>query len=885
MTTGGPRWLQAWIAWLAALVPARHRTRWREEWTSELWYGFASGATDTPSRRQLSVAIGAAIDALTVRRQARTEPRTSRYGDGMLTNLFHALRYSVRGLRRAPGFSAVVVATLALGIGANTAVFNVLYGTLIKPLKYDEPDRLVRLFTTYWSGSFSGGYLPAPDFVAYRKEVAAFENLAALYDYRETGFNLTREGTATRVRALRISADYFAVYRVAPILGRVFQREEETSDHHLVILSHRLWEEQTGGDPAAIGRSLELDGEPYEIVGVMPEGFYDLIGGDVDLWVPQNLVLTASNSPGNHFLTAIGRLRPTVTLAQARGEVEQVAAGIRERYPEAAQGREGLLVPLADDVAGNAPRLLYLLLGASVLVLLIASVNVANLYLTRTAGRSRELAVRSALGSGRRRIVGQLLTDSFVLALAGGIVGTAIAYFGSRTMLAMAGASLARSHEIGFDGAVLAFTFSVTLITGLGFGLFPAWQMSRPNLEDSLRDAARGASGTRGHQRFRDLLVVTQIALALTLLIGAGLLIKSFARLRNVDLAIRTQGVMTFEFNPPSADYDDAARITLYQDFHDRVRQLPGVTGAGAISRLPVTGRYHTWGFSQPGNPDRGWIPTDMRVVDGDYFSAMAIPVIRGRVFAETDRADTEGVIVLDQQAVQLGFGEEDPIGQTVSVGGQNWRVVGIVADVPYDAEGNVSSKAYVSHPQFAADRNWSLMQVVAYEGGGVGLLEGIRRELHAIDPALVIHHVQPMASIVGERLNGQRLAMTLLSTFAGIAVVLAAVGVYGVLSYGVQLRTREIGIRIALGATARSVRTLVTGRGMILALIGTGGGLIMALGLSRFLESLLFNISVRDPLTFGLVPVGILVVAVISAFLPAARATRVDPLDAIRAE
>ena len=884
MTHRPPTWLSRWVAVLSNLVPGERRARWREEWTSELWYGFTS-PTRSGYRRSLSLALGSCIDAVTVRRHHHS-PATRRHGDGIVPRIVYLFRHSVRSLRRAPGFTAVVVLTLALGIGANTAVFNVLYGTLLKPLRYQEPDRLVRLYITYGPDSFNGGYLPGADFRDYRDRVEAFQHLTALYDYRETGFNLTGDGAARRVRALRIAADYFSVYRVAPILGRVFTREEETADHRLVILSHHLWQEHSGGRADVLGTTLELNGVLYEVVGVMPEGFYDLVGGDVDLWIPLDLRPDITrNNRGNHYLTAIGRLRPDVTLAQARGEVDRVAQAIREQFPDAAQERRAILVPLAEDVAGNAPTLLFLLMGASGLVLLIACVNVANLYLTRTAGRARELAVRAALGSGRGRLARQIVAESIVLAGLGGLLGSVIAYAGTRAMLSLGGTGLARAHEIALDGPVLIFTFGVTLLTGLGFGLFPAWRMSRPDLETALRESARGTSDSRGQRRFRDALVVAQIALALTLLVGAGLLIKSFAQLRNVDLGVRTERTLTFEFNPADAAYDAAGRIALYRTFHDRVRSLPGVTGTAAVSRLPFTGRYHIWGYRQPANPDAGWISTDVRVIEGEYFDLLGVPLLRGRTFEEVDRLGTPPVIVLNQRAAALGFGDTDPLGQTIVLGGREWTVVGIVGDVPHDVEGSTSPKAYVSHRQYGDNRNWALVQLVTYEGDGTGLLPDLRGALRVLDPTLVIHGERSLASLLVDGRAQRRLAMTLLSVFAGIAVVLAAIGVYGVLSYGVQLRTREIGIRIALGATAGSVRSLVTSRGLLLAVTGTVIGLGMAMGLMRFLDSLLFNISVRDPLTFGLVPAGILLVAGVSAFIPAMRATRVDPLDAIRAE
>jgi putative ABC transport system permease protein len=787
-------------------------------------------------------------------------------------------------LARQPAYTAVVAGTLALGIGATTAVFSVLNSVILNPLPYPAPDRLVRMYSAWEDAPDARQYMPVPDFLDIREGVGAFEDVAALYTYRETGLDLDVSGRPTRVRALRISADYFDVYGATPLLGRTFDRSEENSQNALVILSHHLWKGLTDSDPEIVGNTIVMNGVAYVVVGVMRPTFRDVVAGEVDVWIPEEL--QREYTRGNHFLTLIGRLAPGVTTGQARAELDVFSQDLAARF-ESHEDQFIQLFPLHEDVVGGTSAAIYVLMGAAGLVLLIACVNVANLFLARSVARQKDLAIRAALGSGRGRLAGQLLTESVTLAVVGGIVGLVVAFAGVKLLLAMSPQSLARSEELSFDPVLLTFAGAVTMITGVLFGLAPAFQATRLDLTGALRDATGGNTGGRGAGRLRGALVTSQVALALMLLIGAGLLIKSFATLQQVDLGFESQNVATFEVHLPSTRYGEPEqRVRFHQELGRRLRALPGVRTAGAISKLPATGFYHSWGYrftNADGEPDGQQM--QVRVVEGDFFAAMGITLLSGRTFSDDDRRERPMVAVINQRAATRAWGNQDPLGRSFRTGGREWTVVGVVEDVAHDYRGGTTPKAYLPHAQFGDDRIWALTQVVATNRGGQGLFELARRELATIDPNLVLHQPRTMENVMAREVARERFSLTLMMAFAGIAVTLAAIGIYGVLSYSVSQRTKEIGIRIALGAPASQVRRIVVGQGMLMATIGIGLGLVGALALSRWLDSMMFGTNVRDPVIFSSVALSLAIVAGVAGYLPARRATRTDPMETLRRE
>lgn len=792
-------------------------------------------------------------------------------------------RYAVRSLRKQPGFALVVVVTLALGLGANTAVFSVYNAVLLEALPYPAPDRLVRLYHADAQNPADQNYLAGPEFVDYREKTTRLAVLAAEYTYSPTGGDVTDGGAPERVPVLPVSADYFDALGIQPMLGRGFRRSEERAGAHVVVVSRGLWERHLGGDPDAVGGTLTLDGQRLTVVGVMPAGVEDPLQGRIDVWTPLDLTTPARNTWGNHYLSAIGRLRPGVTLAQARQELDAIS---RRRQGDLSLNR-GNLVPLQKDLVGTAGSMLGMLMGSVGLLFIIACVNVASLFLARGASREHELAVRVALGSPRGRLLRQLFAESLVLGLAGGVVGLLLGRVVLRLFLAAAPARLTATGAPTLDGRLFLYGFGLAVLASLLFGTAPALRFSRPGVAAVLREGTRGGEGRR-QSRVRGALVVVEVSLALVLLVGAGVLIRSFQRLQHVDLGIQPRDVLTFQINLPESRYSDpAARVRFYDDLHARLRALPGVRAVAAVSHLPVGGDYHNWGTrlaDAPNQPD-SWIPADQRVVQGDYFAALGIPLVRGRVFGPQDAFGTPERYVVNQELVRRLFPDSDPIGKWLRIDDGPHEIIGVVGDVPITGRGQVMPMVYHSHRQFAGDRNWALTQLVAYTGDPGGLVAAARRQLAAIDPLLVLHDVHPLEELIGRGVAQERFAMLLLSGFSAVALLLAAVGLYGLLAYVVSRRRREIGIRMALGARGRDVLRLVVGQGMALAVAGVSLGIVGALLLTRWLASLVFQISVRDPLVFMAAPATLVLVALLSCYLPARGASRVDPAETFRRE
>lgn len=808
-------------------------------------------------------------------------------GTSPMQHFLSDARLTMRLLRQQPAFAAVAILTLAVGIGANTAVFSVLNSVVLSPLPYDEPQQLVRLYTAPANASERREYLTGLDILDVRDQVQAFSSLGIHYTYRERGADLTTaSGESQRIRVMPVSFDYFATLRATPLHGRTFTRDEERAATRRAILSHSLWRAVTGGNPGVIGRSIELDGERYEVIGVMRPTFRDATAADVAVWIPANLGRAEPNDRDNHYLSAIARLRRGVSIAQAQAQVDALMQRLAAEYPDTNRDRVLRVIPLREDVVGDSAATVYVLMGAAGLVLLIACLNVANLFVARAIAQSRATAVRTALGAARGRLISHRLTESLIVAALGGAAGTLVAWWGVHMLLAVSPDSLPRAESVSFDPRLLAFAILVTAATGLLFGAWPALRASRVDPRDALSEGARGTTGGRASRRARGLLVASQISISLVLLIGAGVLVRSFVARQRVDLGFDPAGVATFEIHLPESRYAAPdARVRFHERFMGRLRALPGVEAVGATSWLPANGRYHVWGYG-PLDPTREqeWIPTQVRVIGGDLLEAMRIPLVRGRGFIASDGLDTSAVALISRSLAQRVYANRDPVGQRFRLSGEEFTVIGVAGDVAQDAQGTAFDMVYLTHDEYASDRNWALTYVVRAGGQPKQVVAAARLALAEIDRGLVLYRPRAMEEILAVHRARARFAMLLMGTFAVIALSLAAVGVYGVLSYAVTQRAHEIGVRMALGALPARIRSMVILQGLAIAGTGMVVGLAGALALSRVLETLAFGVSPRDPLVFVTVSLTLIVVVLLAAWIPARRATRLDPLESLRA-
>jgi predicted permease len=794
------------------------------------------------------------------------------------------IAYAVRSLWAAKKFSTIVVITLALGLGANTAVFSVLNAVVLQPLPYEEPDRLVRVYQSFGD---TDNYMPGPAFRAFRDGSTTMD-LAPVYTYSTEGADLTDRAQPERVTVMQVGGDYFRIYGVRPILGQPFVRVDERANANLVVISERIWREYLDGRSDAIGQMLSMNGVRQQVVAILPDTFEDPLVPGVELWTPLDLQTPSRNEWGNYYLSVVGRLRPGATLEQAQAELNTIVSQIDSNYGRNRNNvrRWARVTPLQVDTVGTARSLLWMLLGAVGVLLTIACVNVAGLVLARGASRAQELAVRAALGCSRWRLARQLVIESVLLSLAGGVVGFVSARLVTRLLLSAAPESVARVAEASTGSSVVfAFGFIVALLAGLAFGLVPALQHARPNLEGVLRDSGRSSSGGPPHTRFRQALVVSQIALALVLLTGAGLLLRSFQKLSNVNLGLQPANVLTFQVNLPSGRYaEPASRAAFHLAFQDRLAAIPGVRAAGAVSRLPVTGTYHTWGAGRADKPQDPTVPADQRVVEGHFFEALGIRVLSGRTFTRQD-GDAPRQVVINERLARTLYGTEDPIGRRLRVSGGEAEIIGVIADVAVGARAATPSTVYHLHRQFAANRNWGLTQVVSSDRPAAQLLDDVRRELRALDPALVLYQPRMLADVIGKGIAQERFALLMIAAYAGLALTIAAVGLYGVLSYSVSRRQREMGIRLALGAPIGSVRALVVREGGLLAIVGVIVGLGGAFAATRALGTLLYGITTKDPLTFAIAAVILVTTALLASWIPARAATRVDPVTVLRGD
>jgi putative ABC transport system permease protein len=809
-------------------------------------------------------------------------------------------KFAIRQLLKNPAFTAVAVLTLAIGVGANTAIFSVVNGVLLRPLPYPEPERLVRLSEA--GRDWTGGPVSYPNFADWKAQQTSFQHIGL---YRDASYNLTGSGEPLRVMAGEVAADVFSALRVQPILGRVFTADEDKpGGPRVAVLSYALWQSRFGGDPRIIGKTISLNDRVYTVPGVMPPGFD--FPENASLWTPVELGFNDSlrqargERPGHK---AIGRLKPNVTLEQARAELSGVATRIVQQFPGSNKNRTVGMEPLLDSQVGKMRRGLWILLGAVALVLLIACANVANLLLARAAARQKEIAVRAALGAGRWRIVRQLLTESLLLATTGAVAGLVLAYWSLRVIVALGQNSLPRIHEIRLDGVVLLFSGAVALVTGILFGLAPAMQASRPSLHDTLKDTSR--STTSGRARLRHGLIVAEVGVTLVLLTGAGLLLKSFHNLLRVNPGFAHEQVLTFQISLPSQRYSTTeVRSAFYENLLGRIRALPGVQTASVTSRIPFAQNNWQTSFRIEGRPEPlpgEWPSMEAHTVGPDYFRTMSIPVLRGRAFSEQDNRDhlrgtdreqsanaAINVIVVDEEFARRHFPNEDPLGKQVRLpwGPTNpvLTIIGVVKRVREDrlSEWNGQVQGYFS---FLQRPGAGMTVVVKAALPPERLIATVRQQALALDSELPLYEVRTMSALRAENIAPERLNLALLGTFAAIALVLAVIGLYGVLTYAVAQRRREIGVRIALGAQRSDVISLFVGQGMKLVMIGAALGVFGAFATTRILAKLLFEVKPADPLTFAGVSTVLAAVALLASWLPARRASRIDPMEALRYE
>lgn len=805
-----------------------------------------------------------------------------------MQTLWQDARYGLRMLLKQPGFTALAVLMLALGIGATTAIFSVVNAVLLHPLPYPQADRLVALSLNDSDGELGNtGYAT---FVDWQARARSFEQLALI---RPWGGTLTGQGEPENIQGMRVTPDYFKLLGVAPALGRDFRAEENRPDTRFVIvLSHALWQRQFKSDPQVIGKPLVLSGQTFTVIGVMPPDFEDLLATNfyrkAEAWAVLGYdVSQAWACRTCQHLKAFGRLKAGVSLTQAQTEMNSLAAVLKQEHPKDYPADTAVVFGLQEQLIKSIRPALYLLLIAVAVVLLIACANVANLLLARAADRAREMAVRAALGAGRFRIMRQLLVESVLLAGIGTVVGLLLAVWGVELLMALKPATILKSEVVTVDGRVLGFAAALALLTGLLFGLAPAWHAAKTDLQLTLKAGERGLNAG---SRVRSLLVVAEIALALVLLIGAGLLSKSFVRLLNVTPGFEASNLVTMIVPAAGTRYEqeDAVR-QFYRAVLARVSKLPGVEAAGIVSNLPLSGNGDRSGFhiEEKPLPNPADAPSIERFgVNPDYLRTMRIGLLRGRGFTEQDDENAPLVVMISQTAAQRFWPNEDPLGKRVRLGGPDGRlrtIVGVVPDVLHHGlDDKPDIQAYVPHAQWSG----TFMQLaVRTSADPTSLVNAIRNEVHAVDQDIPVYQVATMEELMATTTAQRRFTLLLAGIFAVLSLVLAGLGIYSVIAYAVTQRTHEIGLRMALGAQGRDVLRLIIGQGMRLALVGLVIGLSASFGVTRLMESLLFGVHPTDPLTFGLVTLLLLTVTLLACWVPARRATKLDPLHALRYE
>ena len=803
--------------------------------------------------------------------------------------LMQDIRYGFRMLVKKPGFTVVAVLALALGVGANTAIFSVVNAVLLRPLPYAEPDRLVIMWERGATQDTSVAY---PNYLDWRAQNQAFEQITA---FRRSSFNLVGAGEPERLAGRMVTANFFQTLGVRLLKGRDFSPEEDrVGGTKTVILSHGFWQRRFGGDESIIGQQLNLNNQSYTVTGIAPAGFR--YGSETDIYVligqgEEDFYRERGNHPG---IYVIGRLKPGVTLEQGRADMDTIMARLGQQYPETNTDRRIHMESLYDNTVEDVRPALLILLGAVGFVLLIACANVANLLLARSAVRQKEIAIRTALGAGRMRIIRQLLTESVLLSLLGGGAGLLLALWGTDALKSIVPGNIPRLDESGIDLRVLSFTMLVSFLTGIIFGLAPALQASRLDLNESLKEGERGSTGSR--HRLRGALVIGEIAVALVLLIGAGLMLKSLWRLQSVDTGFDTKNLLTMQLSYTARPGEGSKAISFFKGLEERLKGLPGVEAVAVSNGVPFLGAGED-SFWVEGRPRLK--PTDEMMaviynITPGYFRTMGINLKKGRYLTEQDRADSQPVVVIDESLAQKYFPNEDPLGKRLTNGPDlpSYEIVGIVEHVKHyglDGETPVDPQFYFALEQFPEKYLPNIVGrmalLVRTQADPLSLIGAVRQQVLAVDSNQPVFNARTMEQVINESIAPRRFAMLLLTIFAGVALLLAAVGIYGVMSYSVTQRTHEVGVRIALGATVPDILKLIVGQGMILVVAGVGIGLLAALGLTRLMSSLLYGVSTTDPVTFVALSLLLSGVAFIACYIPARRATKVDPMVALRYE
>jgi putative ABC transport system permease protein len=871
------------IRFIGVIVPRRFRARFQQEWEAELEYReeLLARWDRLDWRNKLELlwrSLGAFWDALWLQRQ--------RWEDEMIQDL----RFGLRMLLKHPGFTLIAALTLALGIGANTAIFSVVNAVLLRPLPFAEPERLMWL----WDTTPQNSAMPAslPDFLDWKEQSRSFEHLAAF----QSGPMFLDTGDGARETLVgQVTPEMFALLRVSPTPGRSFTAEETLPGRSRVaVLSRALWQNRFGSDPNVIGRTVELSGAAYTVIGVMPTDFsFPNQPNQVDLWRPLPIDPDRLDR-GPHYLRVVGRLRPGVTDAAAQAEMSAIAARLAQQYPEKIAGHGVRLEPLRDVIVGDIGPALFILLGAVGFVLLIACANVASLLLARVAVRGPEIAVRTALGASRLRIMRQLLTESVMLSVCGGGAGLLIAFWSVNWLVSLGTGMIPREREIAVDPRMAGFTLLISVATGVLFGIAPALEVSGAVHADALKGGGRASAGAH-RNRFRSALVISEVALSFVLLIGAGLMIRSFAKLNQVDPGFNSERTLTMGVTLLRSKYPEDERVaSFYSQLLERAAATPGVESVGAISGLPLSGSSVNLPFTIEGRPPvaRQAQPiTEYRIVTPRYFESIGIPLLAGRDVTETDTKQTPNVVVINEAFARRHFAGENPLGQHIRLQVQErdpLLIVGVAGNVRhFGLEEQPFPEVYVPFLQHPLSKTYQRsMTIVARSKTEPGAVTGsLRAALTSLDKSLPVYALKPMSEYLRDSLARRRFNLILMSVFGGVAMALAAVGIYGVISYGVTQRTHEIGIRLALGAQPRQLVNLVVRQGMALAFGGVALGLLAALSLTRLMKTLLFEVSPTDPLTFIAIALLLTFVALLAALVPARRATKVDPITALRCE
>jgi len=811
-----------------------------------------------------------------------------------MNTLFKDIRYGVRSLLKHPGFTALVVITLAVGIGASSAIFSIVNTVLLRPLPYAQAERIVAIQEL--NREDKRVQVTPADFLDWRAQNTVFEQLAAILTRPA---NLALADQAERIDLAMTSANFFSVFGAQPERGRFFVPADEQAGHApIVVVSHELWQRRYGGDASLVGKPITLDGVSYTVVGIAPAGFQ--YPDKSDVWIPPfrlaptlNERMDPTQVRGFGMLAAVALLKPGVTLTRAKSEMETITARLRQQYPDTNNRRFSRVVSLHTHLVGETGPMLLMLFGAVTFVLLIACANVANLLLASAATRQKEMAIRTALGASRLRVMRQLLTESMMLALTGGVLGLLLALWGVALITKLLPQDFPRLDEINPDWRVLAFTLAASVLTGIFFGLAPALQISKTDVQETLKESGRGASSSRRHNRLRNLLIVGEVALSVVLLVGAGLLFRSFLQLQAVNTGFTSQQVLTLQLSPAGSNYRrDADYMAFYSQTMQRISAIPGVAAVGAINTLPLE-KGPTAGFRIEGRPpltiDK-WPGGNYRTVSTDYFRAMNIPIVQGRTFNERDTETAPLVIIINQALANRDFPNDNPVGKRINLGNTDpkgqpvwWEIVGVAANVrSLELREEAMPEFYLSALQ---DTFRNMFVVVRTSVEPTSVAASVRRAAAEVDKSAAVSDVKTMEHIVNEAVTEPRFNLFLLGLFSAIALLLSAAGIYGVTAYSVTQRTHEFGIRMALGAQVGDVLTMIIRQGMLLISAGIAIGLLASFALTRLLRTMLFGVSVTDPLTFVAITLLLTVVALLACYIPARRATKVDPLVALRYE